>query len=152
MTQAQQAPLRFLGTWKLTRAVGNFSPWEVTPASGIASFTEESGGIRHNFDGADSSGKAMHESWLCPTDGCWVPTDKSAAAFIDNDEASIQVCEDGSLELSLKQAGNQTGMISSTISADGQTMTTNWTYRGAYDDGADPRQWKPKVTATLARE
>jgi len=146
-----QAPLRFLGTWKLTNASPAFpgKPWVSSLKSGIATFTQESGGIRYNFDGEDSSGKAMHESCLCPTDGCWVPTTETASGIIDNDQASIRLCEDGSLELNLQSHGNQTGVITTVISADGQTMTRSWAYQGPYDDRPP---WRVHASATFARQ
>ena len=129
-----QAPLPFLGTWKLT-ACETSRPDLPHPTGGITTFTQEEDAIHYSNDGVWSDGRTSKASAVLQMDGTWFPIAGSLVA----DSLSFRRLEDGSFEAKMQKAGVGVGTTRSTISADGRAMTGHWEFAGP---GGTTITWK----------
>ena len=124
-----KALLPFLGSWRLVKAeMPPNESWREPIKSGITTLTQEQGGLRYKFDGDGSQ-----ESFLFQPAETW---DRNLGTL------SFEIRQDGSLEAKECHGSEPTpgttttfatiGFIMS-VSADGQTLTTQQKALGAYD-------------------
>jgi len=118
MTPAK-APLPFLGTWKLTKCEPT-RPDLPHPVSGITKATQEDDGIHLNSEGTWSDGRVVKTSIVYQMDGSWYPVTGSLMA----DSVSVRRLDEFSAEAKLRKGGADVGKQITTVSADGQTLTT----------------------------
>jgi hypothetical protein len=124
MTPAQ-APLPFLGTWKLAKCESS-RPELPHPVSGITTFTQREDGIRYISDTVWSDGRSAKVLSLLQLNGDWCPVTGSILV----DTLSFRRLEDGSYEAKGKKGGVDAITTRSTVSADGRTMTAHWEVAG----------------------
>lgn len=136
MTPAQ-APLPFLGTWKLTKCETS-RPDLPHPASGTTTFTEEQGSIRYSAESEWSDGTKAKVHAILKLDGSWCPVSGSPLA----DSISIESTPNG-LVAKLRKAGKNVGTTHSTVSSDGRTTNGVWEIVGP---GGTAVTWKTTST------
>lgn len=115
---AAQAPLPYLGTWKMTKCEP-LRPDLPHPVSGITVTTQENDGIHLNSEATWSDGRVVKMNLVYQMDGKWYPVTGSPIA----DSVSVQRLDDRSAEAKLRKGGVDVGTNRSTVSADGRTLT-----------------------------
>jgi hypothetical protein len=119
-----QAPLLYLGTWKLTDCRST-RPELPHPISGIVTFAMEQDALRYHNEGAWSDGRTVTVNAAIPLDGTWCPV----AGSLLSDSLSFRSMDAG-FEIRMRKNGADIGMTRSTVSADGRTMTGGWELLG----------------------
>jgi hypothetical protein len=124
MTPAK-APLPFLGTWKLTHCKSSH-PDLPHPVSGTTIFSEAANCIHYRNDSVWTDGQAATVNFVFHIDGNWYPITGSRLA----DSLSFRSLEDSSIQATMKKGGVEVGTNHTTVSADGQTLTSHWKFAG----------------------
>lgn len=133
MTPAK-APLPFLGTWKLTKCEPA-RPDLPHPISGTTRSTQEDDGIHLNGEATWSDGRVVKTSIVDQMDGRWYPVTGNPMA----DSVSVRRVDEFSAEVKLRKGGADVGTQTTTVSADGRTLTAQVELVGP---GGAPITWK----------
>ncbi|MGD1071076.1 MAG: hypothetical protein ABSB15_13130 [Bryobacteraceae bacterium] len=124
MTPAE-SPLPFVGTWKLIHCETSH-PELPYPKSSVTTFVQREDGLDYKAESIWSDGRSTAASIFFRKEGGWCPVSGSALA----DSVSIQVLDDGSVEGKMRKGESESGRNHMTVSADGQTMSTQWEILG----------------------
>jgi len=125
MTPSKATSLPVFGTWKLVSCETSH-PHLLHPATSTTTFAERDGAIDYRAETVWSDGRATSTHAVLHPDGRWCPLEGSALA----DAASLTILGGGGFEGHMKKGDAVAGSNHSTVSADGQTMTTRWEVPG----------------------
>jgi hypothetical protein len=125
MTPSQAKSLPILGTWKMVSCQAS-RPDLPHPTSSTTTFAERDGGIDYHAETVWSDGRTTSARAILHLDGRWCAVEGSALA----DEASLQALDSGAFEGCMRKGEAVVGSSHTTVSADGQTLTTRWEVAG----------------------
>lgn len=128
-----KAPLRFLGTWRLTKCESSH-PDRPCPKSRLTTFTQQADFVHYESETVWSDGHTSQVATALHIDGS--PSAVTGSALADS--ANFSITGDSTFKAFLQKEGLDAGTYSASVSSTGRVMNERWELK---DPSGSPTIW-----------